>query len=259
MGIGDPDADLPLEAGLLVGKVDALHGGGTEFRKVTRKRGEHEHRGLAGTETVQRLETLLSRRAEVLGNTAVHDLLVPVAGGTVALRVLALAANLELHPAHHVLVHRILFEERLQLVGVQEACRKRLDSDILGVATGGRILGIGEDTEHGLDTVVDGALLDKHDSTGEFHALAVFRGHVVFEEPRREIEGFGALVFAQVAFREDDGRLGALVLAEAGLRNFLEERNGFGALALADKRLGLRDFALRESRRTEGCHQEKWN
>ena len=259
MRIGDADADLPLETGLFVGEVDTLHGGGAKFGEVTRKRGEHEHRRLAGAEAFQRLETLLGRSAQVLGHTAVHDLLVPVAGGTVALDILAFAANLELHPAHHILVHRVLLEERLQLVGVQEARSERLDGDILGMAAGGRVLGIGEDAEHGLDTVVHGPLLDKRDGTGKFHALAVFRGHVVFQEPRREIQGLGTLMFTQVAFREDHGRLGTLVLAEAGLGNLLEDRDSLGALALADKFLGLGDLVLRESRRAEGSHKENGN
>ena len=257
-GIGDADAHLLAEAGLFVGEVHAPHRGGAEFCKVTRKRREHQDGGLAGAKTLEGFEALLGRSGKVLGDTAVQYLLVPVAGGAVALGVLAFAAHLELHPAHHVLVDRVLFHKRLQLVGIQEACRKRLDGDILRVALRGRVLGIGENAEHRLDTLVDGTLLGEHDGACKFHALAVLGSHMVLEELGGKLQGIGTLVFAQVALREEHCGLGTFVLAEAlGIGKFLERGSRLGTLAFADEGLGLRHVVLGKEGRSERAHNEK--
>ena len=123
------------------------------------------------------------------------------------------------------------------------------------MALGGRVLGIGENAKHSLDTLVHRALFGEHHGTGKFHAFAVFGSHMVFEELGSKLQGIGALVFAHVAFREEHRRLGTFVLAEVlGFGKLLERGYSLGALAFTDKSLRLRDIVLGKKRRCKRTH-----
>ena len=233
-GIGHAQVHLALESGFFLGENHALDSRRAEFGIVARKGGEHQDRRHTGAAVFQRFKSLLGSVGEVFGYPTCNHLLVPVTGGFVALGILAFAADLQLHPAHNVLVDRVLFQKGLQLVSGQKRGGQRLDGDILGAAACGRVLGVGENPEHGFYTFVDVTLFNQHDGVSQFHAFAVNRVHVVFQESGRKLQGFVALVFTQVAFREHHGGLFARGLAEAGLVDLLERGNRLGTLAVLD-------------------------
>ena len=211
-----------------------LDGRCTEFSKISRQGSKHEDRGHTRTAVFQGLKTLLGRARKVFGDFTCHHLLVPVTGGAITLGVLTFTTNLQLQPANNVLVDRVLFEESLKLFGRHKRGGNRLDGHILGAALGSRILGIGQNTEHGFDAFVDAALFDRHDSVRKFHTFTVNRIHIVFQKPRRGLVGFVALVFAQVALRKHDRGLFTRGLAKAGLVDLLEGGDGFGTLPVLD-------------------------
>ena len=233
-GIGHAQVHLALESGFFLGENHALDSRRAEFGIVARKGGEHQDRRHTGAAVFQGFKSLFGGVGEVFGYPACNHLLVPVTSGLVALGILAFAADLQLHPAHDVFIDRVFFQKGLQLFSRQKRSGQRLNGDFLGAAASGRVLGVGQNAEHGFDTFVNAAFFDQHNRMRQFHAFAVNRVHVVFQEARRKLQGFVALVFTQVAFGKHHRSLFASGLTEARLVDLLERGDCLGTLAVLD-------------------------
>ena len=78
---------------------------------------------------------------------------------------------------------------------------------------------------------------------------------MVFQELGGKLQGVVTPVLAQVAFRKEHRRLGAVVLAEVlGIGDFLEGGDGFGTPAVANHGLGPGNIVLGENRTRKRTH-----
>ena len=244
MRVLENDVHLALEVRLFVGEEGTLHCGGTEFGKVARKRGKHEHGRKTCAKTFKSAYAFLGGLLQTFGRCRPENLLVPVPGSAVALGILAFSTDLELHPAHDFAIDRILFKERLELVSREERCRQSLDDDVFCAGPCSRVGRIRKYAEHRFDAIEHGTLFDIDNSAGKFHAFAVSGLHMIFQEAGSDIVGIVLLVCTEIALRKHDRSLFAFNLAERRAVYLLQRGNRIRAAAALDHGLYIFDIVL---------------